>query len=100
MPSSCDETDRSPSGSSSPCTPQCHSFMSTHFSLSASFFFFLFVSECLQPLKLIVDLLRTEGIDRIPRLILDRARWRKAVGDTRMHSLTVVAGALLPASFF
>ena len=62
--------------------------------------FFLFVSECLQPLKLIVDLLRTEGIDRIPRLILDRARWRKAVGDTRMHSLTVVAGALLPASFF
>ena len=62
--------------------------------------FFLFVSECLQPLKLIISLLRTEGIDRIPPLIWDPATWRKVVGDTRMHPLTVVAGALLPASFF
>ena len=60
--------------------------------------FFLFVSECLQPLKLIISLLRTEGIDRIPPLIWDPATWRKVVGDTRMHPLTVVAGALLPAS--
>ena len=62
--------------------------------------FFLFIFECLQPLKFIVDLVRTEGIGGIRRLMSDPAERRKLVGDTHMHALTVVACALLPAFFF
>ena len=62
--------------------------------------FFLFIYECLQPLKFIVDLLRTEGIGGIRRLISDPAGRGKLIGDTRMHALKVVACALLPAFLF
>jgi hypothetical protein len=62
--------------------------------------FFLFIFECLQPLKFIVDLLRTEGIGGIRRLISDPAGRGKLLGDTRMHALKVVGCALLPAFFF
>jgi hypothetical protein len=62
--------------------------------------FFLFIFECLQPLKFIVDLLRKEGIARIRRSISDPAERGKLLGDTRMHALKVVACALLPAFFF
>jgi hypothetical protein len=62
--------------------------------------FFLFIFECLQPLKFIVDLLRTEGIGGIRRLISDPAGRDKLVGPTRMHALRVVASALLPAFVF
>src|SRR4030095_3585180 len=62
--------------------------------------FFLFIFECLQLLKFIVDLLRTEGIGGIRRLISDPAGRGKLLGDTRMHALKVVACALLPAFFF
>ena len=62
--------------------------------------FFLFIFECLQPLKFIVDLLRKEGIGGIRRSISDPAERGKLLGDTRMHALRVVACALLPAFFF
>jgi len=62
--------------------------------------FFLFIFECLQPLKFIVDLIRKEGVVGVRRLISDRARWGEFLGHTRAHALTVVASALLPASFF
>jgi hypothetical protein len=62
--------------------------------------FFLFIFECLQPLKFIVDLLRTERIGGIRRLISEPAGRGKLLGDTRMHALKVVACALLPAVFF
>jgi hypothetical protein len=62
--------------------------------------FFLFIFECLQPLKFIVQLVRKEGVVGVRGLISDRARRGELLGDTRMHALTVVAGALLPASFF
>ena len=62
--------------------------------------FFLFIFECLQQLKFIVELVRKRGVDGGRRLMSDRARWGELLGDTRMHALTVVAGALLPASFF
>jgi hypothetical protein len=62
--------------------------------------FFLFIFECLQPLKFIVDLIRTEGIGGIRRLISDPAGRGKLLGDTRMHALKVVACALIPAFFF
>jgi hypothetical protein len=62
--------------------------------------FFLFIFECLQPVKFIVDLFRTEGIAGIWRSISDPAGRDKLVGDTRMHALRVVAWALLPAFFF
>lgn len=62
--------------------------------------FFLFIFECLQPLKFIVDLLRNEGIGGIRRSISDPAERGKLLGDTRMHALTLVACALLPAFFF
>src|SRR6266568_7970487 len=62
--------------------------------------FFLFIYECLQPLRFIVDLLRTEGVGGIRHLISDPAAPGKLVGDTRMHALRVVACALLPAFFF
>src|SRR6266487_3327209 len=61
--------------------------------------FFLFIFECLQQLKFIVELVGKGG-DGVRRLVSDRARWGELLGDTRMHALTVVAGALLPASFF
>jgi hypothetical protein len=57
--------------------------------------FFLFIFECLQPLKFIVDLLRKEVIGGIRRSISDQL-----LGDTRMHALKAVACALLPAFFF
>src|SRR5205814_2133311 len=53
--------------------------------------FFLFIYECLQPLKFIVDLLRTEGVGGIRHLISDPTAPGKLVGDTRMHALRVVA---------
>ena len=62
--------------------------------------FFLFIFECLQPVKFIVNLLRTEGVGGIRRLISGPAGRGKLVGDTRMHALTIVACALLPAFFF
>lgn len=62
--------------------------------------FFLFIFECLQPVKFIVNLLRTEGIGGIRRSISDPAERGKLLGDTRMHALTLVACALLPAFFF
>ncbi len=62
--------------------------------------FFLFIFECLQQLKFIVELVRKGGVEGGRRLMSDRARWGELFGDTRMHALTVVAGALLPASFF
>ena len=62
--------------------------------------FFLFIFECLQPLKFIVDLLRKEGIGGIRRSISDPAERGKLLGDTRMHALRVVACALPPAFFF
>jgi hypothetical protein len=62
--------------------------------------FFLFIFESLQPLKFIVDLLRTEGIGGIRRLISDPAGRGKLLADTRMRALKVVACALLPAFFF
>jgi hypothetical protein len=62
--------------------------------------FFLFIFEYLQPLKFIVQLVRKEGVVGMRRLISDRARRSELLGDTCMHALTVVAGALLPASFF
>ena len=62
--------------------------------------FFLFIFECLQQLKFIVELVRKGGVEGGRRLMSDRARWGELLGDTRMHALTVVAGALLPASFF
>ena len=62
--------------------------------------FFLFIFECLQPLKFIVNLLRTEGIGGIRRSFSDRAERGKLVGDTSMHALRVVACALIPAFFF
>src|SRR6266568_7735312 len=62
--------------------------------------FFLFIFECLQQLKFIVELVRKRGVDGGRRLMSDRARWGELLSDTRMHALTVVAGALLPASFF
>src|SRR4029453_17017302 len=57
--------------------------------------FFLFIFECLQSRKFIVDLLRKEGIGGIRRSISDQL-----LGATRMHALKVVACALLPAFFF
>jgi hypothetical protein len=62
--------------------------------------FFLFIFECLQALKFIVDILRTEGIGGVRRLISGPAGRDKLVGPTRMHALRVVACALLPAFFF
>jgi hypothetical protein len=62
--------------------------------------FFLFIFECLQPLKFIVNLLCTEGIGGIRRSFSDPAERRKLVGDTSMHALRVVACALIPAFFF
>jgi len=62
--------------------------------------FFLFIFECLQPLKFIVNLLRTEGIGGIRRSFSDRAERGKLVGDTSMHALRVVACSLIPAFFF
>jgi len=62
--------------------------------------FFLFIFECLQPLKFVVDLFRTEGIGGIRRSISDAAGRGRLLGDTRMHALKVVACALLPAFFF
>ena len=62
--------------------------------------FFLFIFECLQPVKFIVDLLRREGIGGIRRSISDPAERGKLLGDTRMHALRVVACALPPAFFF
>jgi hypothetical protein len=62
--------------------------------------FFLFIFEYLQPLKFIVQLVRKEGVVGVRRLISDRARRGELLGDTRMHALTVVAGASLPASLF
>ena len=62
--------------------------------------FFLFIFECLQPLKFIVDLLRREGIGGIRRSISDPAERGRLLGDTRMHALKVVACALPPAFFF
>jgi hypothetical protein len=62
--------------------------------------FFLFIFECLQPLKFIVNLLRTEGIGGIRRSFSDPAKRGKLVGDTGMHALRVVACALFPAFFF
>jgi hypothetical protein len=62
--------------------------------------FFLFIFECLQPSKFIVNLLRTEGIGGIRRSFSDPAERRKLVGDTGMHALRVVACALIPALFF
>ena len=61
---------------------------------------FLFIYECLQPLKFIVELLRTEGIGGVRRLISDSAGRGKLLGDTRMHALRVVACALLSVFFF
>ncbi len=62
--------------------------------------FFLFIFECVQPLKFIVELVRTEGIGGVRRSISEPAGRRKLVGETRMHALKVVACALLPAFFF
>jgi hypothetical protein len=62
--------------------------------------FFLFIFECRQPLKFIVNLLRTEGIGGIRRLISDPAGRGQLVAGMRMHALKVVACALLPAFFF
>jgi hypothetical protein len=62
--------------------------------------FCLFIFECVQPLKFIVHLLRTEGIGGLRRSISDPAGRSNLVGDTRMHALTLVAAALLPAFFF
>jgi len=62
--------------------------------------FFLFIFECLQPLKFIVELVRTEGIGGVRRSISEPAGRRKLVGETRMHASKVVACALLPAFFF
>jgi hypothetical protein len=62
--------------------------------------FFLFIFECLQPAKFIVNLVRTEGIGGIRRLISDPAGRGQLVGGTRMHALKLVACALLPAFFF
>ncbi len=62
--------------------------------------FFLFIFECVQPLKFIVELVRTEGIGGVRRSISEPAGRRKLVGETRMHALKVVACALLPALFF
>jgi hypothetical protein len=62
--------------------------------------FFLFVFECLQPAKFIVNPLRTEGIGGIRRLISDPAGRGQLVGGTRMHALKLVACGLLPAFFF
>ena len=62
--------------------------------------FFLFIFECLQPAKFIVDLFRREGIGGIRRSISDPAERGKLLGDTRMHALRVVVCALLPAFFF
>src|SRR5438876_119663 len=46
--------------------------------------FFLFIFECLQPLKFIVELVRTEGISGVRRSISEPAGRRKLVGETRM----------------
>jgi hypothetical protein len=62
--------------------------------------FFLFIFECLHPLKFLVDLLRTEGFGGIRRSISDPAGRAKLLGKTRMHALRVVACALVPAFFF
>jgi hypothetical protein len=62
--------------------------------------FFLFIFECLQPLKFIVNLLRKDGIGGIRRSFSDPAERGKLVGDTGMHALKVVACALFPAFFF
>src|SRR6266536_6428585 len=62
--------------------------------------FFLFIFECVQPLKFIVELVRTEGIGGVRRSISEPAGRRKLVGETRMHALKVVACALLPSFFF
>jgi hypothetical protein len=62
--------------------------------------FFLFIFECLQPLKFIVNLLRTEGIGGIRRSFSDPAERGRLVGDTSMHALRVVACSLIPAFFF
>jgi hypothetical protein len=72
-----------------------HTFMALSIIL-----FFLFIFECLPPLKFIVDLLRKEGIGGIRRSISDPAERGKLLGDTRIHALKVVACALLPAFFF
>ncbi len=62
--------------------------------------FFLFIFECLQQARFIVDLARKQGVEGVRRLISVRSRWGELLGDTRMHALTVVAAAVLPASFF
>jgi hypothetical protein len=62
--------------------------------------FFLFLFECVQPLKFIVHLLRTEGLGGLRGSISDAAERRKLVGETRMHALALVALAFLPAFFF
>lgn len=62
--------------------------------------FFLFIYECVQPLKFIVESLRTQGIGDIRGSISDPAGRGRLLGHTRMHALRVVACALLPAFFF
>src|SRR4030095_11230940 len=62
--------------------------------------FFLFIFECLQPLKFIVNLLRTEGIGGIRRSFSNPAERSKLVGDTNMHALRGASRAVITVSFF
>ena len=63
---------------------------------------FLFAWEWAGSVKFIVDLARNEGAAYIRAMFLSKAKWREALGDItiRKHTATLVASALVPATFF
>ena len=62
----------------------------------------LFCLELLKQLKLIVDFVRKRGITAMCSLVTQRTRWGTVLGDMRIskHVALLVAGSLLPATFF
>ena len=62
----------------------------------------LFCLELLKQLNLIVDFVRKRGITAMCSLVTQRTRWGTVLGDMRIgkHVALLVAGSLLPATFF